>query len=504
MLDIRKNVDDLRIALVENGYEIMDDKVLNGLNCIQVKHVKGVRPIWILGGSFAYSVSVGYQIALSIPSDLGKKGLTHLFEHCMFHQVTTGDGTVLVGDEFWDYAKKKGLYVSANTLYDGINVFGDIEPLEIKDEKYGEAMFDHYPHLVSEDSLSNMTDLVDAVTSVTFRGTPLEKSFDKEQKIVTSEIRLRQADNGYVMYRSGMDVLSDAYDFSGTVEDVEQLTFADVKKMREIANNNVISASLSLDLSYIPAKFIVDWANMLNAEMINNITDNVDFMYAMRHITNMQSINRRFTSKISYAKSPLVHLPLINIFCDMNDLPEKLKKNLGLWLKIFKVTTSGGLSSYFVQQFREKLSRCYNIGGVSIPSFDVWSHNNSPMVSLYWQPKDTECDIDENFKKHPNKLNLLGMETIVKEITDVANNIVVTRQQFDTSIKDYLNNVLLSLGKSSKLDTHTTILVDTGAFDIELMDKMDKEDITKLTYEDFCEFINYVKANWKAQITFKE
>ena len=503
MLDVRRNMDDLRVALSMNGYEIIEDRVLNGLHCIQVKHVKGVRPVWILANNEMYNIRVGYQIALTIPTDLGKKGLTHLFEHCMFHQITTGDGTVLTADEFWEYTKEKGLYVSANTLYDGLNVFGEVEPIEIQNEKYSEHIFDFYPHLKQSDNLSSMRDLIDTVTSVTFRGVPLKESFDKEQKIVTSEIRLRQADNSYVMYRAGMDILSDAYDFAGTVEDVEQLTFDDVKRMREIATNNVISASICVDLSCIPANFIVDWVNMLNSEMVKNITEVVDYMYVMRHITSIESINRRFTSKISYNYSPLVHLPLVNIFCDMNGLPEKLKKNLGSWIKLFRFTTSGSLSSYFVQEFREKLSRCYNVGGVSIPSYDVWANNNSPMISFYWQPQDTECDIDENFQMNPNKLNLLGMETIDKEITKVMNNINITEQQFNSSIKDTLNNILLALGKSMKLDTHTIILIDTGAFDIDVINSMDKEDITKFTYGEFCEFVKYIKNNWKAQITFK-
>lgn len=451
-------IERLATELVKVGYAI-EDVIIEGYApkyvVRSINKGKTVKPIVICHNVNSIE---NIDIVVSSPntykgSDIDKHGLTHLTEHCLFHNVEI-DGKKYNGAEIDAYASLHGIYWNAYTSSEAIYCNLNYIPSIVKLNKLTDEVLECYPNLkgVVEDKTKTELSVVSKLLNgVLFNNETTPEDFNKELSIVLAEISKYSAYPEHIISEFGNSLYKKQYSSSGKRDTVSKFTLEDVNRTKEIFKKNISTI-------YIDTKLTLENVNYISllVQTLGNILEktgdpcNVDYSafglddYGMRN-----EIFNKY-DKINYLKSDVeIHTPIISVGWNIKDVFDEVgikdpKDYIGAYHVMF-YTMFVGLQSYALNNMREKYGRCYNINPVSgIKDYTIARDGSKDLLGFCFY-----CDSKNEGEIEGGKFTKVGLDNIIQEVTNTFNDIKISNDDLNRSKITIRDTIVDNLNKTS-------------------------------------------------------
>lgn len=207
-----------------------------------------------------------------------KYGLTHLTEHCLFHNVKIDEYLNL--NKLDGYAKTYGLEINAFTLSNNMCLEINYTPYDFKFKNITSEVLEYYPELhelVDKDfSKSELIAIGNIFNGIIYENNITQKSFDKELGIVLSEVHNHENNYNYNLQDITLNIFSKPYNHVGTRDNIKNFTLKDVLETQNLFRKNINSSLITLDLNIIDINYLVNLIDILS-KLLNKSKDKVDY-----------------------------------------------------------------------------------------------------------------------------------------------------------------------------------------------------------------------------------
>lgn len=522
MID-KKYVNELEEVLSEHEITVLDKCNYGGRITLKLDK-NGVRlPIVLAdvptGPISPQAVAAKLAFAANMPEGPKWKeykhvtGLTHLFEHCLFHKVRvmTNDGYQDMNNEkLFAYAEKHNIMLNAHTSANSIYIDVMFNPPIVDDIKYENDMLSEYSFLKDikvEDQTHVAYSLLEDIAfshKIDINDKESLDNINKEREVVKAELERYMHNDHFAIGVKTRMATHVYHEYSGTPEDIDKISNEDIMTLQKAFRDNCQGGVLNIDMDKLTVSEVVKNVNCLFDVLDRNTNDgSLDRRYEVKgvyrkyvevyHPTHPNYENDRFTYlDKGYQQSDLIIIrwPMVQYPTLKKQRDREIHK--GVTISEMLVT---GMDRPMVMKFREEYKRTYSVESMSTcpPSGEGHSY---AQTGFFFQVtiKPEELKKDGTWKKPT-------VEKIEKEIRDAINSISITKEQFEawtTSTRLYVKG---GLGEFNPVVMGSNIdYVMADLLDFKTAEQNSKIEKDNLTYQDLEEYIDHIKQSWKAVI----
>ena len=439
-------------------------------------------------------------------------GFTHYFEHCMFHNVTMADGTVLDNQGVFDYGSEHGLAVNACTNSVSICTTVGFTPIEGYD-MMTDGIFKNYLNVFKTEQKDVTEQAIDLINSITFKHEIKEDSMDKEKGIVCSEINMYHGDDQFWLSNVISNATSAYYDELGTVESVQSITYDDMINFDKLfkAGDALCCMIIQMDIFEYSPEYIVNLSKLFRDKVTEIVGEEkmakTDKWFTYKQLINAPSTNPRKEVVVTpngMTKQPMLVITVPkhtdpSVYEDTNRIIKSDTKRYHRIESLAQTILYVGLSRP-ITQIREKYGRTYTVQTVRhLPKTDPEQNKLGDCIGwamMYNADAKSEV-VDPTAPKFV--ITKEALETMKSEIADIMNNISVSEDEFKTWKKEYMDMQIKMHQRNVPL-THFIPGLESGIIDVGAIGYAMERGVNDITYDIFTDYINYIKENWIATL----
>lgn len=438
-------------------------------------------------------------------------GFTHYFEHCMFHNVTMVDGTVLDNQGVFDYGSENGLTVNAFTNSVSICTAVGFTPIEGYD-MMTDGVFKNYLNVFKTEQKDVTEQAIDLINSITFKHEIKEDSMDKEKGIVCSEINMYHGDDQFWLSNVISNTTSAYYDELGTVESVQSITYEDMINFDKLfkAGDALCCMIIQMDLFEYSPEYVVNLTKLFRDKVAEIVGEEkmskTDKWFTYKQLINAPSTNPR--KEVTVAPNGMTKQPMLvitvpkhtdpSIYEDKDGIVVNLDTNRYHRIESLAQTILYAGLSRPITQIREKYGRTYSVQSIRhLPKTDQNKLGDCIGWAMMYNADAQSEVVDPTAPKFV--ITKEALETMKSEIANIMNNISVSEVEFKTWKKEYMDMQIKMHQRNVPL-THFVPGLEMAIIDIDAINCMMTYGVNDIDYEIFTEYINYIKENWIATL----
>ena len=522
MID-RKYVDDLELALALKGIKVLGKCNYGGRMTFKLDKDGVDLPVMLADvpqGPFApQAVEVQLAFAANMPEGSKWKeykhvtGLTHLFEHCLFHnvRVMTDNGYVdMDSEKLFAYAQKHNIMLNAHTSCNGIYIDVMFNPPVVDEKKYENDLLSDYKFFKNvkvEDQTSVAYSLIEDIAfnhRIDIVSTEALSKINKEREVVKAEQeRYMHNDHFWIGTRSRMTTHIH-HEYAGTPEDIDKISDKDILTLDRAFRNNCQGGILKIDMEHLTIEEVVK-----NVEYLFDVLDRNTNNCKFDRRYEVKGVYRKYTEVYppkhpKYDETRITHLDkgmqqsdLVIVRWPMIQYPT-LKKNrereLHKGVAVSEMIVAG-MDRPMTLKFREEYKRTYSVESMSTcpPSGDGHTY---AQTGFFFQVTVTPEE-----KKKDGSWKKSTVERIEKEIRTAISGISITEEQFKDWTTATKLHVKSSLGEFNPLSMGSSLdYLMAGLINFKTVEENSKLECHDLTYQDALDYIEHIKETWKAVI----
>lgn len=437
-------------------------------------------------------------------------GFTHYFEHCMFHNVTMADGTVLDNQGVFDYGSEHGLAVNACTNSVSICTSVGFTPIEGYD-MMTDGVFKKYLSVFKTEQKDVTEQAIDLINSITFKHEIKEDTMDKEKGIVCSEINMYHGDDQFWLANVISNTTSAYYDELGTVESVQSITYEDMVNFDKMfkAGDALCCMIIQMDIFEYTPEYIINLSKLFRDKVAEVLGEEklakTDKWFTYKQLINAPSTNPR--KEVTVVPNGMTRQPMLVITVPKDENIDKYEdksiivdNNTDKYHRIESLAQTilyVGLSRPIIQ-IREKYGRTYSVQTVRhIPKIDQNKLGDCIGWAMMYNADAQSEVVDPTAPKFV--ITKEALETMKAEIADIMNNISVTEADFKTWKKEYMDMQIKMHQRNAPL-THFIPGLEMGIIDANAISHSMIYGVNDIDYETFADYVEYIKENWMATL----
>lgn len=408
-------------------------------------------------------------------------GLTHLYEHCMFHNLDI-NGKIVKQVDMWELCAKHNIDLNAWTSYDRITIRMEIKPQEMVNDIIGNSyeQYGQLRHLIKKTDNTDIKTAMKIIDAVAFKHNITKETFEQEKGIVQSEILGRDTNVDNVIREDMFNLLFEEYNSHvGYVEDIDKIEYEHILEADKVLQTRLRSIMVVGDL------------DNLNPEIFDIIMKQV--IKSIRHSDTLKedkTVDLSLINKKCYFKSfpePILEIhnsnhPDTNILKVLSTIPLCTKDNLSrtdkvketiktfIYIKILLNLLVEDITSMFNKKFRSELGWIY--GAYTWYNF---AHNDTKFrmaISLAF---------NQNVKIDNEK---------AKEIRNIIAEFKLTKTEFNNAISAIENQTKNRIGKYELSLNHYTVSESFVGLNRKDIETIHNYDLSTIDYQDFKTFFN--------------
>lgn len=501
-----ERLDLLEEELTKVGVKKIEIFNLLGVGVIRCSWGEGQVPTYILpSNSNKVTLMIGNSAGLGSNCYRGGvksiPGMSHFYEHCMFHCVNY-QGEKMNKQEIFQFANEHNIDVNAGTFTLGITTKVGFTPEAAKNITFDGYFKNAYKFLQPNRKGDTEDEAIDLLNSITFKHEIVEEDMLAEKDVVCSEINMYYGDQEMIQSRIARRHVTESYDELGTVDDIRSIEMKDMEKFHKIFTSGkaIKTMYISLDFFKYDAKYVAKLANKFRNKIMETLgTKELKQTNSFNHKYIVQKPTQQVPKTVKYSKLESTAEPMVVIEVprDQTHIDNAANRQM---ISFVQYVLFAGLNRPITKMLREKFGRTYTVRPLnsSMPRIGKYSETEAfGWVSWLNHRPD---EVAESGNGH-DILTAEAYNNMVKEIEETMNSLLdISKDDFVIYKTSYADTLIGLIQNVDAIGIGKPMEHELGLLDLGKLSEIYTTHIRNISYPSFMRNVKYVVNNWRATI----